>query len=80
MAVIYIALICSCFFLPTLLINKLTNKWAIAVSIFGYSSYMAAQFYPTERNLIFTAIILGFCAAPLWASKCSYITQVSKDF
>ena len=52
-------------------------KWTLVVSMFCYTSYIAAQFYPRFYTLIPTAIVLGLGAAPLWSAKCSYITQVA---
>ena len=63
-------------FVPSLMIGKLTTKWAMALSIFGYSSYIAAQFYPTLGTMVPTAILLGLGATPMWAAKCNYISQV----
>ena len=74
---IYAALVISCMFVPSFLIKKLTVKWAMVVSMFCYSSYIAAQFYPQFYTLIPGAIILGLGAAPMWSAKCTYLTQVS---
>ena len=77
LATIYVALIVSCMFLPSLVIKKLTCKWAMVACTFCYSLYMVAQFYPTSYTLIPAAIVLGFGAAPMWSAKCTYLTQVS---
>ena len=42
-----------------------------------YSLYITAQFYPRFETLLPAATILGFAAAPLWISKCAYLTKVS---
>ena len=39
-----------------------------------YSVYTACNFYPSFATLIPSAILLGFCAAPLWSSKAQYLT------
>ena len=75
-AMVYASLILSCMFLPSIMIDKLTVKWALVVSVFCYSSYIAAQFYPEFYTLIPTAFVLGLGAAPLWSAKCTYLTQV----
>ena len=49
----------------------------MVLSILCYSSYIAAQFYPSFYTLLPTAFILGMGAAPLWSAKCTYLTQVS---
>lgn len=48
----HVTLIVAAMFLPTLVIRKLTAKWTIVVSMCGYMSFLAAQFYPTFGTLI----------------------------
>ena len=76
-AMVYAALILSCMFLPSIMIDKLTVKWTLVVSVFCYSSYIAAQFYPEFYTLLPTAFVLGLGAAPMWSAKCTYLTQVA---
>ena len=59
------------------MINKLKVRYTMAISMLGYSSYIAAQFYPEYYTLIPTAILLGIGAAPMWSAKCTYLTKVS---
>jgi len=80
LAVIYAALVLSCMFVPTLMIKTLTVKWTMVVSIFCYSTYIAAQFYPEFYTLIPGAIILGLGAAPMWSAKCTYLSQVGNIY
>ena len=80
LAVIYAALVVSCMFVPTLLIKKLTVKWTMVVSIFCYSTYIAAQFHPQFYTLVPGAIILGLGAAPMWSAKCTYLSQVGNIY
>jgi hypothetical protein len=80
LAVIYAALVVSCMFVPTLMIKKLTVKWTMVVSIFCYSTYIAAQFHPQFYTLIPGAIILGLGAAPMWSAKCTYLSQVGNIY
>ena len=77
---VYASLIISCCFMPSILIKKLKVKWTLVVSILCYSSYIAAQFYPEFYTLIPTAFILGMGAAPLWSAKCTYLSQVWRNF
>jgi len=79
-AMVYASLILSCMFLPSIMIDKLTVKWALVVSVFCYSSYIAAQFYPEFYTLLPTAFVLGLGAAPMWSAKCTYLTQVAHRF
>jgi hypothetical protein len=59
LSTIYISLIISCIFLPTILIKKLTIKWTIFFSQLTYILFIAANIYPQYYTLIPTAIILG---------------------
>jgi len=74
---VYASLILSCMFMPTILIKYLKVKWTLVVSMFCYTTYMAAQFYPEFYTLIPTALILGLGAAPLWSAKCTYLNQIA---
>ena len=73
-ATIYAALIVSCLFMPTFLIQRLGLKWTLAFSFSGYIIYTACNFYPSFETLIPAAILLGLGAAPLWSSQCQYLT------
>ncbi|XP_063872178.1 UNC93-like protein [Scylla paramamosain] len=77
---IYAALVVSCCFLPSLLIKILKTKYTMAICMLGYSSYIAAQFYPTLATMVPTAILVGLGAAPMWSAKCSYLTQVGTKY
>ena len=77
LAVIYAALVLSCMFVPSIMIEKMTVKWAMVVSVFCYSTYIGSQFYPEFYTLLPTAVVLGLGAAPMWSAKCTYLTQVA---
>ena len=79
-ATVSASMILSSMFLPSIMIKKLKVKWTLVISIFCYSLNIAAQFYPEFYTLIPTAFILGLGAAPLWAAKCTYLTQVAHRF
>lgn len=76
LSTLYAALVISCCFVPSWLIKKLKTKYTIALCMLGYSTYIAAQFYPEIYTLVPTAIILGLGAAPMWSAKCTYLTKV----
>ncbi|XP_071443973.1 UNC93-like protein [Hetaerina americana] len=76
LSAIYAALVASCVLVPTLLIRRLTVKWTLSLSMLCYAPYIAAQFYPQFFTLVPTAVIVGLGAAPMWASKATYLTQV----
>lgn len=80
LAVLYASLVISCAFVPTLLISALKVKLTIAVSMLGYSAYMAAQFYPEYYTMLPGAILLGLGAAPMWSAKCTYLTEVGRTY
>jgi len=67
-------------FLPTFLIQKFTVKWTLTFAVLGYSLYIAAQFYAEFYTLIPAAIIVGFCGAPLWSAKCTYLTHLGHQY
>ncbi|XP_014680666.1 PREDICTED: protein unc-93 homolog A-like [Priapulus caudatus] len=80
LSVIYIGLILSCLFVPVPLMDMLGCKWTICLSILCYSPYMAANFYASWWTLMPTAFILGVGGAPLWAAKCTYLSQIASDY
>jgi hypothetical protein len=80
LASLYAGLVLSCMFLPTFLIDHLTVKYTMMLSMLCYSVYIAAQFYPEFYTLIPAGIVLGLGAAPMWSAKCTYLTQVGKTY
>jgi hypothetical protein len=80
LAAIYGSLVISCIFLPTLLIRRLTVKWALFFSMLCYAPYIGAQFYPEFYTLIPAGILVGIGAAPMWASKATYLTQLGQVY
>ncbi|XP_050733417.1 protein unc-93 homolog A-like isoform X2 [Eriocheir sinensis] len=80
LTIIYVALVVSCCFVPSLLIKLLKTKYTMVLCMLAYSTYIAAQFYPTLGTLVPTAIILGLAAAPLWSAKCTYLTKVGSRY
>jgi hypothetical protein len=59
LSTIYVSLIVSCIFLPTVMIKHLGIKWTIIISQFAYISYIGANIYPRYYTLVPTAVILG---------------------
>ncbi|KAL3276266.1 hypothetical protein HHI36_020980 [Cryptolaemus montrouzieri] len=74
---VYAALVLSCIFVPTFVIKRLTVKWTLCFSMMTYACYIGAQFYPKFYTLVPAGILLGIGAAPMWASKATYLTQVA---
>ncbi|XP_037025609.1 UNC93-like protein [Bradysia coprophila] len=80
LSAIYAAIVVSCIFIPTLVIRRLTVKWTLCASMCCYAPYIAAQFYPKFYTLVPAGILLGLGAAPMWASKATYLTQVGQVY
>lgn len=80
LSAIYAALVVSCIFVPTFVIKRLTVKWTLCLSMLCYAPYIAAQFYPKFYTLVPAGVLLGAGAAPMWASKATYITQVGSVY
>jgi MFS family permease len=80
LAAIYAAIVVSCIFIPTLVIRKLTVKWTLCASMLCYAPYIGAQFYPKFYTLVPAGILLGLGAAPMWASKATYLTQLGQVY
>ncbi|KAJ1523258.1 hypothetical protein ONE63_001137 [Megalurothrips usitatus] len=76
LSAVYAALVLSCIFVPTFLIKRLTVKWTLCASMLCYAPYIAAQFYPKFYTLVPAGVLLGLGAAPMWAAKATYLTQV----
>lgn len=77
---VYTALVLSCMFVPTFVIKRLTVKWTLCLSMLCYAPYIAAQFYPRFSTLVPAGVLLGIGAAPMWASKATYLTQVGSVY
>ncbi|XP_065210082.1 UNC93-like protein [Planococcus citri] len=77
LSAIYASLVISCIFVPTFLIKRLTVKWTLCFSLLCYAPYIAAQFYPRFYTLVPAGILVGLGAAPMWAAKATYLTQVA---
>ncbi|XP_044587874.1 UNC93-like protein [Cotesia glomerata] len=76
LSAIYAALVLSCIFVPTFLIKRLTVKWTLCLSMLCYAPYIGSQFYPRFYTLVPAGVLLGLGAAPMWAAKATYLTQV----
>lgn len=42
--------------------------------------YIASQFYPRFYTLVPAGILVGLGAAPMWASKATYLTQLGQVY
>lgn len=80
LSVVYGSLIVSCVFLPSLLIGTIGCKRTIAVCFVPYVLYMIANLYARWGTLIPASVLMGLAAAPLWAAKCTYLTELGKRY
>ncbi|CAF0739698.1 unnamed protein product [Rotaria sordida] len=75
LSIIYAFLIFSAIFLPHPLIALLGLKWTLVLCQIPYLLYVAANYYPKAYLMYPAAALVGLGAAPLWTSKCSYLTD-----
>ena len=80
LSVIYGCLMISCLFLPSLLINTFGCKYTITACFIPYVLFMAANLYPDWYTMIPASVLVGLAAAPLWAAKCTYLTEMGKRY
>ncbi|KAK3600238.1 hypothetical protein CHS0354_030269 [Potamilus streckersoni] len=76
LSTVYAASVLSGLLLPPLIIHHLGCKWSLVLSMPCYILYMAANFYPVWGTMLPASVLLGVGAAPLWAAKCTYLTQI----
>ncbi|KAI3383475.1 hypothetical protein SNEBB_007477 [Seison nebaliae] len=79
LSTVYAGIVISCLLLPHTLINAFGLKKTLMLSQSAYLLYIMANFYPTWGTMIPSAALLGFGAAPLWTSKCSYLTEIAEQ-
>ena len=80
LSVIYGCLMISCLFLPSLLIKMFGCKYTITVCFIPYLLFMAGNLYADWVTMIPASILVGLAAAPLWAAKCTYLTEMGKRY
>ena len=80
LSVIYGCLMISCLFLPSILIKMLGCKKTITVCFIPYILFMAANLYADWFTMIPASVLVGLAAAPLWAAKCTYLTEMGKRY
>ncbi|XP_071950683.1 protein unc-93 homolog A-like [Antedon mediterranea] len=74
LSTIYVSIIISSMFLPSIIIRNLGLKWTLVCSMACYTLYSVANFWPGWGTLIPASALVGFSAAPLWSAKCTYLT------
>ncbi|CAF5160148.1 unnamed protein product, partial [Rotaria sp. Silwood1] len=52
-------------------------KWSIILSEIGYILYIVANIYPLPVFMYISAALVGFVAAPLWASQAVYLGRIA---
>ena len=71
-AILYASLMLSCLFVPKFVINHIGYKWTMPLASVGYIAWMAANGYAVWGTMVPASILVGLCAAPLWAAQKSY--------
>lgn len=51
-------------------------KWTIVLCQFGYVAFIASNLYGKPALMYPASILSGLAAAPLWASKGTYVTEI----
>lgn len=69
LSIIYVSLIFSSLFIPTVMLDKFGIKKTIFISQLGYILYILSNIYPKYYTMVPAAVLIGFAAAPLWAAK-----------
>ncbi|XP_072032786.1 protein unc-93 homolog A-like [Amphiura filiformis] len=80
LATIYATLIFSALFIPSFVIKHIGIKYTLVAAMCCYTLYSAANFYPSWYTLIPASVILGLAGAPLWSSKCTYLTTIGMRY
>jgi len=78
LSIIYVSLIFSSLFIPTVMLDKFGIKKTIFISQLGYILYILSNIYPKYYTMIPAAVLIGLAAAPLWAAKVFKIFFFSK--
>lgn len=80
LAAVYMALVVSCMFVPTYMIRRLGLKYTMVVSVTMYLFYFLANMEPSWYTLIPASLVLGTGGAPLWTSKCAYLSYLAQEY
>ncbi|XP_075529468.1 protein unc-93 homolog A-like [Dermacentor variabilis] len=80
LATIYVALVLSCMFVPTYMIRRLGLKYTMVTSVVMYMLYFVANMEPSWYTLLPASLVLGMGGAPLWTSKCAYLTYLAQEY
>ncbi|XP_064468881.1 protein unc-93 homolog A-like [Ornithodoros turicata] len=80
LATTYVALVVSCMFLPSYMIQRLGLKYTMAASMVMYLTYFLANMKPMWITLLPASFILGMGGAPLWTAKCSYVSFMAQKY
>jgi MFS family permease len=75
LSIIYVSLIFSSLFIPTVMLDKFGIKKTIFISQLGYILYILSNIYPKYYTMIPAAVLIGLAAAPLWAAKVFFFSK-----
>lgn len=77
---IYVSLVISVLFIPSLTLQGLGCKWTIALGIIPYALYMLANCYATLGTIIPASALMGIAAGLIWPAKCQMLTQLGRRY
>lgn len=80
LCMLYVVLVITCLLMPVWLIRHFGCKWIIVCCLITYVLYMAAHFSQSLMGIVPSSVLLGLATAPLWVSKCMYVTQLAVDY
>ena len=78
LAVTYFSFALACFVAPGI-IKLIGTKYSIAAGFACHLVYTLCNYHPDCFTLIPGSVIIGFAAAPIWASVGSHLTEVAKS-
>jgi len=80
LTMLYVVLVVACLLMPVWVIRHFGCKWTIVCCLVAYVLYMAAHFSQSLMGVVPSSVLLGLATAPLWVSKCMYVTQLAVDY
>nr|XP_039270642.1 protein unc-93 homolog A-like [Styela clava]XP_039270643.1 protein unc-93 homolog A-like [Styela clava] len=77
LSALYSSYVLTSLFLPSLAMNYLQSRKAMALATSAYAVYTIANFYPRWYTLIPAAVILGSSSSVLWSASRVYISDLA---
>lgn len=80
LSVLYMSYAISCLLLGPPLVSILTPKWALFVSLFTHTLFIAANAYSTWITMLLASGLLGVFSPMIWISQGTYITNLALSY